>query len=54
MGRVRASLDLNRVGVVDAALPGALAPPPYARFGDLVFLILLVSAAFASFVGRRR
>ena len=53
-GRVRAQLGLNRMGIVDAALPLALAPPLYARFGDLAFLLLLVTAAFAAFVLGRR
>jgi len=53
-GRVRAQLGLNRMGVVDAALPQALSPTLYARFGDLAFLLLLVTAAFAAFVLGRR
>jgi apolipoprotein N-acyltransferase len=48
-GRVRSFLGLNRLGVVDSALPVALPPTPYARFGDLIFLLFLVTAAFASF-----
>ena len=47
-GRVRGDLALNRMGVVDAALPRALAPTVYDRFGDLVFLLLLVSAVFTA------
>ncbi len=47
-GRVRSHLALNRMGVVDAALPQALAPTLYDRFGDLVFLLLLVAAVFAA------
>ena len=50
LGRIRASQDLNTMGVVDSALPTALPPTPYARFGDLVFLLFLVIAAFAAFV----
>jgi len=42
------------MGVVDAALPQALSPTLYARFGDLAFLLLLVTAAFAAFVLGRR
>ncbi|HVW74150.1 MAG TPA: apolipoprotein N-acyltransferase [Rhizomicrobium sp.] len=52
-GRVRAFLGLNRLGVVDATLPAALQPTPYARFGDLIFLLFLVTAAFASFMRTR-
>jgi apolipoprotein N-acyltransferase len=54
LGRVRAELPLNQMGVVDSPLPAALPPTPYARFGDLVFLGLLVTAAFGSFVLARR
>ena len=46
LGRVRARLDLNRMGVVDAGLPVALAPPFYARLGDLIFLVIMVTGAF--------
>jgi len=52
-GRVRTLLGLNRLGVVDATLPPALQPTPYARFGDLIFLLFLVTAAFASYVRHR-
>jgi apolipoprotein N-acyltransferase len=52
-GRVRAELGLNRLGIVDSALPVALPPTPYARFGDLIFLLFLVTAAFASFLRNR-
>jgi apolipoprotein N-acyltransferase len=52
-GRVRTSLGLNRLGVIDSALPVALQPTLYARFGDLVFLLFLVTAAFASFLRHR-
>jgi apolipoprotein N-acyltransferase len=53
-GRVRAQMGLNKMGVIDAPLPRALTPPLYARFGDLVFLLFLVTAAFAAFVLSRR
>ncbi len=49
LGRITASLDLGRMGVVDAALPAALAPTPYARFGDMLFALLLGAAALAAF-----
>ena len=52
-GRVRAALALDSMGVVDARLAaGACRRTLYARFGDLVFLLLLVIAAFAAFVLR--
>ena len=50
-GRVTGYLPLGARGVLDAALPKARSPTPYARFGDLSFLVfgLLVGflAAFA-------
>ena len=52
-GRVRAGLGLNRLGIVDSALPAALPLTLYARFGDLIFLILLVTAAFLAFLRAR-
>ena len=52
-GRVRAKLGLNRLGIVDATLPAALQPTLYVRFGDLIFLLFLVSASFASFARAR-
>ncbi|HEX4271020.1 MAG TPA: apolipoprotein N-acyltransferase [Rhizomicrobium sp.] len=52
-GRVRTLLGLNRLGIVDATLPAALQPTPYARFGDLIFLLFLVTAAFGSFLRTR-
>jgi apolipoprotein N-acyltransferase len=53
-GRVRAALGLNRLGIVDSALPAALPLTLYARYGDLIFLILLVTAAFAAAFLRTR
>lgn len=47
-GRVLAKLDLGREGVIDAALPRALPPTPYARFGDAVAgIIMLLMLALA-------
>ena len=48
-GRIRAQLGLGMMGVVDSRLPAALPPTPYHRLGDLVFLLLLVTATFAAF-----
>jgi apolipoprotein N-acyltransferase len=42
------------MGVVDAALPRALTPTPYARYGDMIFAILLGSAAAAAFFMSRK
>lgn len=50
-GRVLARLELGAEGVIDAHLPRAIAPTPYARFGDapsgLLALALLALAALA-------
>ena len=54
LGRVRARLDLNRMGVADAGLPARLAPPLYARFGDLIFLLFMVTGAFIGCVLGRK
>lgn len=53
-GRIVRQLPLDRMGVVDAALPRALAPTPYARFGDMIFAILLAGAATAAFLMSRK
>ena len=47
-GRILGSLALGLVGVVDGGLPAALPPTPYARFGDLIFLVLLAVAVIAA------
>lgn len=38
-GEIVARLDLSETGVVDAVLPPALPPTPYARIGDLHFFL---------------
>ncbi|MDG3041723.1 apolipoprotein N-acyltransferase [Roseicyclus marinus] len=43
-GRVVASLPLNEAGFLDAALPPALPPTPYARGGDLPVILLVLFA----------
>jgi apolipoprotein N-acyltransferase len=53
LGRVVASLPLASEGVLDAGLPRALAPPPYARVGDAP-LGLMVGIAFALVLRARR
>jgi apolipoprotein N-acyltransferase len=40
-GRVRGFLGLEIVGVLDADLPQAASPTPYARWGDLMLAVLL-------------
>lgn len=48
-GRVRARIGLGRKGVLDAPLPMALAvPPPFARFGNVTALIILLMVAIAA------
>jgi apolipoprotein N-acyltransferase len=53
VGRVLASLPLGTEGVLDAALPRALPPTPYARWGDGP-TALLVAAALALVLQSRR
>jgi apolipoprotein N-acyltransferase len=55
-GRIVASLGLDQSGTVDAGLPEALPPTPYARFGDLGFAIILLASLAAAIVAsvRRR
>jgi apolipoprotein N-acyltransferase len=43
-GRVPHRLDLDVKGVIDAALPAAIAPPPYAAYGDWLFALMLAAA----------
>ncbi len=49
-GAVRQRLDLDVKGVIDAIVPGVLAPPPYARLGDgpfaamIAVLVILIGA----------
>jgi len=42
LGRVVARLGLDDVGALDAPLPRALAPTPYARYGDAWFFVLVL------------
>jgi apolipoprotein N-acyltransferase len=49
-GRQIAKLDLDTMGVVDAALPQALTPTIYARFGDIGFLLLLILFTVAAWI----
>ena len=57
-GGIVAALALNVAGVLDAPLPGALPPPPYARFGDaplaMVLALLLLALGFAGRRAKRR
>lgn len=38
-GGITTSLGLNRMGALDAALPGAMAPTPYVRLGDWAAIV---------------
>ena len=49
-----ARLGLGEMGVVDARLPPALAPTPYARWGDAGFAVMLVASALAALARRVR
>jgi apolipoprotein N-acyltransferase len=53
-GRVLATLGLSEVGVVDGGLPANLPPTPYSRFGDWLFLGLLVVAGGVATFGRAK
>ncbi|MBM3522343.1 MAG: apolipoprotein N-acyltransferase, partial [Alphaproteobacteria bacterium] len=46
-GRVRARMGLGTRGILDAALPPAIPPPPYARYGDGLLLALALGIAIA-------
>ncbi|MFO1184827.1 MAG: apolipoprotein N-acyltransferase [Bauldia sp.] len=53
-GRVTAELGLGETGVLDGPLPVRLDVTFYARFGDAVFLVLLITCWAFALVGRRR
>ena len=54
-GRVLAEIPLGRAAFLDAALPGALPAPPYARWGEAPALLALAALALAVLSrGRRR
>ena len=52
-GRLLRALPLNTEGFLDVALPGALPPPPYARWGDAPILMLLLAGLTALGLGAR-
>lgn len=43
-GRILGSLGLDVRGTIDRALPSVIPPPPYARYGDWIFLGVFVGA----------
>ena len=53
-GRVLVELGLDQRGSADTELPAPLAPTPYARFGDGIFLGLWLCGAAALAAGARR
>ena len=54
-GEVRKKLANGARGVIDSPLPAAIAPPPYALFGDLGAAILtLLLLLVATISGRRQ
>jgi len=53
-GRITATLGLGKEGVLLAPLPRPLDKiPPYGRFGDLGFFLLLIVSALIAAIGRR-
>lgn len=53
LGRVRARLDLDRSGTLDADLPAVIAPTPFARSGWYSFWLLVLGCAVAAVLARR-
>jgi apolipoprotein N-acyltransferase len=47
-GRVQDRLDLGLRGVIDASLPVALAPTPFAQYGDFIIATLYLICAGAA------
>jgi len=53
-GRLTAVLPFGQPGYLDAALPGALPPTPYARWGEMPFLAALSAFALLLALSRRK
>ena len=53
-GRVVDSLPLGEEGYLDVVLPGALAAPPYARWGEVPVLLLLAGLGLGLVLAARR
>jgi len=53
LGRLASRLGSGRMGVLDAQLPQALPPTPYARFGDLIFAFMIVVCGAVTLYLRR-
>jgi apolipoprotein N-acyltransferase len=54
LGRTKATLALDDMGALDAPLPAAIAPTPYARFGDLGFWLMLIACGATGVRLRRK
>ncbi len=52
-GRLRMSLALGSAGVLDGALPAALPPTFYARFGDFIFFLMFAVGLVGCAIRRR-
>jgi apolipoprotein N-acyltransferase len=52
-GRIGERLELNRMGIIDAALPSPIEPPWYARSGKYSFWLLLLFCCAATYPVRR-
>jgi apolipoprotein N-acyltransferase len=52
-GRITAQLGLGKRGVLDAGLPKVAEQSTYARYGDLMLLLLLLTAVMLAFLLRR-
>ena len=53
-GEIVAELGMDRAGLIDAVVPAALPPTPYARWGDWLFAAFLAAALTILFVFRRQ
>lgn len=51
-GRVLQSLDIDKRGTIDSALPVSAGDTPYARFGDMWFAVMLAVCGFAALGSR--
>ena len=53
-GRIIAELGLGKTGVVDSALPAAIAPTIYSRYGDIPVFVLWITMLGAGFFLARK
>jgi apolipoprotein N-acyltransferase len=54
LGRITASLGLNKMGIVNGALPAAIAATPYSRVGDWCFWLLVSANAALTWAFSKR